>query len=334
MPPKRRETKLPSYVYKRKHGYVLRVYLGKDQPMKSVWLCPADAPISQVWQEYEKLKHEKIKNLRWLLNEYQQSEQFKKLALSTRKGRSDYIDRIVAYKMKSGTPFGDAELSKITSGALRRYLDARARNNAPVSGNRELAIISTAWNWALERDYILHTNPCNVVKPNPEAARERYVTEDEYDAVFAMAPGYIKQAMEMAYLCRMRRIEILDARKSQMLKEGFDTKRAKGSRDAITEWSDRLKAAMKSEHEISSMYVLHDAKGQRITEEAFKSAWRRLKVKMDKAEIEPFNFHDIKAAGVSDVEGNDEDKLSASGHKDRKTMLKYDRKKRVVKPTK
>ena len=51
------------------------------------------------------------------------------------------------------------------------------------------------------------------------------------------------------------------------------------------------------------------------------------------AGIEPFNFHDLKAAGVSDVEGTDEDRLNASGHRDRKMLKVYDRKKRQVKAT-
>lgn len=334
MPPKRRADKLPPYVYKRKHGYVLRIYIDKNSPMKSEFLCPPDAPLSQVWKEYEKYQNGSKKTLRWLLTEYRDSKQYEKLSVRTQRDRSDFIDRICAYKMKSGKAFGDAELKNITSGSLRKYLDARDRDGSPVSGNRELAIISVAWNWALERDYLTQVNPCNVVKPNEEKARDRYVSEEEYQAIFDIAPRYIQQGMELAYLCRMRRVEILNATRSQILDSGFVTSRAKGSRSAITEWSDRLRAAVKASDGVSSIYILHDNKGQKITEEAFKSAWRRLQAKMPKMGIDKFNFHDLKAAGVSDVDGGDDEKMSASGHKDRKTMLKYDRKMRVVKPTK
>lgn len=334
MPPKRRNDKLPPYVYKRKSRYELRVYIGKGQPMKAVYLCAPDAPISEVWKAYEEHRHEKVINLRWLLTQYRDSPQFNKLAKRTQKYRSEMIDRICAYRMKNGKSFGDAELKNITSGAIRRYLDKRESDGSPVSGNREMATISVAWNWALERDYILMVNPCNVVKPNKEEARDRYVTYEEYKAVQEIAPDYVKKAMELAYLCRMRRVEILNATRAQVLDVGFDTKRAKGSRSAITEWSDRLREAVKPICEISSMYVIHNKNGEKISEEAFKSAWRRLKAKMPGIGIEPFNFHDIKAAGISDVEGGDSEKMEASGHKDRKTMLIYDRKPRVVKPTK
>lgn len=46
-----------------------------------------------------------------------------------------------------------------------------------VVGNREKALISVAWNWALERDYITLDNPTKVVKPNDEKPRDHYVTD-------------------------------------------------------------------------------------------------------------------------------------------------------------
>lgn len=233
--------------------------------------------------------------------------------------------------MKNGHTFGRVRLNSITPGALRKYLDARREDGAPVSGNREVALISVAWNWAKERDYIFLLNPCSDVKPNKEKPRDRYVTDQEYDAVYAMAPFYLKPAMELAYLCRMRRTEILTAQKSQILDEGFDTLRIKGSKDAVTRWSERLKQAVDYKAgKVGSIYIIHDKKGQKITTECFKSAWTRLKKKMKQEGIEPFNFHDLKAKGVSDFEG---DKLAASGHKDPKMMAVYDRKKIVTDST-
>lgn len=333
MPPKRRNDSLPPYVYKRKYYYELRVYTGKNQKMQAFKLCPANAAISEVWRAYEEHRQEKIKNLRWLLDSYRTSPQFKKLAVRTQRDRGAMIDRICAYKMKNGRQFGQAEINAITPGAMRKYLDARERDNAPVAGNREMAIISVAWNWALERDLTLLVNPCNVVKPNEEKPRDRYVTDKEYAAAYELAGRYpyLQPAMELAYLCRMRRIEVLDAKRSQILDEGFDTLRTKGSRDAITLWSDRLRAAVNyNAGQVKSMYIIHDKNGQRITDEAFKSAWTRLKKLMKENGLEPFNFHDLKSKGVSDAKG---DKLEASGHRDAKMLRVYDRKKLTVEAT-
>ncbi len=333
MPPKRRTENLPPYVYKRSKHYIRRIYTGVNQPMRSVILCPIDAPVSEVWRVYEKQTQCQIKTLRWLLHNYTDTDTFKAKAYSTQKSQLAQIDRITAYKLKNGKGFGDVRLKQITAGVIRKYLDARARDGSPVAGNRDVSLISAAWNWTLERDLTLLTNPCTVVKRNPEQPRSRYVTPQEYKIAYDLVIGspYLRPAMELAYLCRMRMSEILSARREQILEEGFDTKRLKGSNDTITRWSDRLiKAINYDGGQVKSVFIIHDKRGQRITTSAFKSAWTRLKKRMQQAGIEPFNFHDLKAAGISDFDG---DKLQASGHRDPKMLKVYDRKKHIVDAT-
>lgn len=333
MAPKKRANGLPPYVYKRKYGYQMRVYAGKGNKMSAVTLCPADAPISEVWRCYEKHIKHTVKNLSWLMTEYRKSKEFASKAATTQKYQTEMAKRICDYTMKNGKQFGSAELKMITPGGMRQYLDARDRDKSPKAGNREVALISVAWNWALERDLIDRPNPCSVVRKNKEEPRTRYVTDKEYAVAYELAARYpyLQPAMEMAYLCRMRRIEVLNAKRSQILDQGFDTLRTKGSRSAITLWSDRLRAAVNyNAGEVKSVYIIHDKNGQKITEEAFKSAWTRLKKLMVEAGIEAFNYHDLKAMGVSNATG---DKLAASGHKDPRMLATYDRKKHLVEPT-
>jgi len=331
MPPKKRSDGLPPYVYRGKSAYELRIYIGKNAPRKCIKLCALDAPLSEIWRSYEAQTKEQIKTLRWLLREFEGSEQYKSAAQSTQQYRSDMIGRVLKYQRTNGKDFGGVDIKHITPGVIRKYLDARERDKSAVAGNREVALISVAWNWAAERDMLTAANPTLAVRRNKEAPRDRYVTDDEYEKAYQLASAYLKPAMELAYLCRMRQAEILNATRAQILDEGFDTLRIKGSRDAITNWSDRLRAAVNWDSgNIKSLYIIHDSKGQQIKQSAFKTAWRRLKPIMKKAGIEPFNFHDLKAKGVSDFEG---DKLSASGHKDPKMLRVYDRKKHSVDST-
>jgi integrase len=329
--PRKRTNGLPPYVYRGRSAYDLHIYNGKGLPRQVIRLCDIDIPMSEIWRAYELFHSQNIMNLDWLLMEYQKSDLFHKNATRTIKYQSEMMQRIINYPRGKGNILGTAELKNITAGVLRKYSDSRAKI-AAVSANREVSLISAAWNWALERDIIKYSNPCAIVKRNKEKARTRYVTEEEYQIAYRLAEKYpyLQPAMELAYLCRMRRCEILGATRKQILSEGFDTLRAKGSRDAITLWSTRLRKAVKADAKVTGIYVIHDKQGQRITESAFKSAWTRLKKLMIEAGIEPFNFHDLKAAGVSDTTG---DKLKASGHHDAKMLKIYDRKKNKVKPT-
>ena len=84
---------------------------------------------------------------------------------------------------------------------------------------------------------------CKDVQRNPESARDRYVTDHEYDIVYQLALTYPKNtlyyriaiAMELAYLCRFRKAELLNAKRDHITDEGFDVVRVKNGRDALAE---------------------------------------------------------------------------------------------------
>ncbi len=145
--------------------------------------------------------------------------------------------------------------------------------------------------------------------------------------------------MELAYLCRMRRNEILNATEEQILHEGFKTMRSKGSNDTITLCSDRLRRATEEANQLPTKienihnekkYIVHDKYGNQISKSAFKSAWQRRQKKITDVGIESFNFHDLKAKGVSEFDGNKQD---ASDLKSESLIAVYDRKIKKVNAT-
>ena len=107
------------------------------------------------------------------------------------------------------------------------------------------------------------------------------------------------------------------------------------ARDNITGWTPRLRAAIDlalSQHpkKVPIMHLICNTKGQKITESAFDSAWQRFRKAMDKAGIEPFKFHDLKAKGASDFDGSI---MDAGGWKTEAMAAVYNRKKKVVRAT-
>ncbi len=311
---KRKWPNLPPYVYPGRWAYEFKPYLGAGVKRPTIRLCPLSAPISQVWDAWEQRQQkEDTGTLNWLLREYLESPEFATKAAKTIAGQKKDARKIINYPRGKELTFGSAQLNKITPGVIRKYLDSRAKDGAAVSGNRERALISKAWSWAWQRDLIRYPNPCQGVSRNPEKARDRYVTDEEYQAVYelaAPAPPYIRPMMEIAYLCRMRKSEILALTEADVLDEGLNTRRLKGSRDSITTWSDRLRMAVKSALNTprrinrENGYLFADRHGVQIKASAFDSAWQRLRVRVKKQGIKPFTFHDLKAKGVSDFEGD------------------------------
>jgi hypothetical protein len=82
-----------------------------------------------------------------------------------------------------------------------------------------------------------------------------------------------------------------------------------------------------------SLYVIHQQSGSRYTRAAFNAQW--IKAKKLAAEKFPelelnFTVHDLKAKGISDLEGTLYEKQEISGPKNASQTVRYNRKISVV----
>jgi integrase len=172
------------------------------------------------------------------------------------------------------------------------------------------------------------SNPARGVPALKEPPRSRYVTESEYAAFLEFAAPrypYLVPVAELAYLCRLRISEVCDLKRADATDAGLFAARRKGSKDALTEWTPRLKAAVdaaKALHgDIASMYLIASTTRGRMRESTVQTAWQRAMVDWAKLGNPRFRIHDLKRAGISDTEG---DKLAASGHRSMAMLKVYD----------
>jgi integrase len=279
--------------------------------------------------------------LRWLLTEYNSSPQFKALAKTTQQGYRGYYDVLCRKALKNGGSFGDVPLKAINRRTIRRYLDS---NPYPVTANRHVQYIKAAWNWGLQRyATVPDPNPCLGVDLNKEEARDRYVTDEEYTIGYSVAKSmrvpYFAPAMELAYLCRARRVEVFGLTEDDCLPEGIHLRRTKGSRGEIVRWVPRLQAAIAACRSIypnappyrGKRFLIHDKAGKPYTKNALDSAWQRIIHKaMDPEKTQPtlkeaFHFHDLKAKGITDSK-----RFNAGGHRTKKMEAVYNRLPEIV----
>lgn len=304
-----------------------RVYQGKAafewHPISggAVRLCDLDSTKSNVWKRYEQEEaryNATSDSFKQLSAEYQTSPQFKKLSIRTQK---DYT----GYSEKLNKVFGKMDADSIKPAHIRKYLDIRGQKSE-TQANREFSYMSTAYSWGFERGKTA-VNPCKGVKKFSEKARDRYITDNEYQAVYAAASIPLKIAMELSYLCAARSADVLSLTRTQLLKEGIFIKQGKTGKEQIKGWTDRLRTAVKlskSCSKIESFYIVHKENGDKYTYSGIASAWTRAR---KKAKVSGFTFHDIKAKSISDYEG---DKQKFSGHKTASQVAIYDRKTPIV----
>jgi len=322
-------------VYRKRQTLIYREYLGREDGKSlfgpDVYLCEVTDPPSKLNTEYERVTQVDRDTVNWLLNQYHESPQFQKLAKRTRDDYADYQRLLTGYIMKNGRPFGQAPLAAVKRTTIRGYLD---KYGAPIAANRHIQYFKASWNWALERFDNLPDNPCQGVKLNEQTARDRYVNQEEFEAFKETTTGYIPVFMELAYLCRARWSEVAAFTSADVLEEGIQLLRGKGSEGEITAWTPRLRAAVEAAQalnngaptQISGAFLIHDKRGKAINQNAFKTSWGRSQRAWEKEGGERFTYHDLKAAGYSDQEEQ------SAGHKSEKMHKTYNRKLRIVRP--
>jgi len=298
----------------------------------TIRLCGFDSSPAQLWAAYESMINDKrdITVFDYLVDEFFKSADFNELAVETQKDYRKYSHNVLAV-------FGKMEPDDIKPEHVRKYMDKRGLKSR-VQANREKTFMSRVFRWGYERGMV-KGNPCKGVKQYKEVPRTRYITHQEYWALYEVAPLVVQVGMELAYLCCARQADILNIKKGQLIQEGVLIKQSKTSVAQIKAWGTHLKAAIDHAATLplkpgmSSIYIIHQPSGAPYTRDGFNSRWMKAKIaaKEKYPELEfDFTFHDLKAKGVSDLEGTLAEKQAITGHKNASQTARYDRKIAIV----
>lgn len=206
---------------------------------------------------------------------------------------------------------GDVAAAAIRPADIARYLRVE-RADAPVRGNREVALLSNLMNVAIERGDI-DANPCKQVKKNSERPRTEAPDPGELSAfldwLFRSGPHNRTLALmaEFAALAGSRRVEFLDLQVPQIDLQAkvIRLMRAKQHLGAMKAETISMGPAMENlarrlvglERPANSLQVFNNTKGNPMTESNFLSGWQRAMVTALKEGVitRRFTFHDLRA---------------------------------------
>lgn len=308
-----------------------RVYRGKSKyeyhPKEggSISLCRLDASEAEVWQAYSLAKKKKSITVRDLQARYFASPEYVK-------GKSAKTKTLHASNWKALEPvFGNAEADKVEPKHVRKYMDIRGEKHR-VSANRERTLLKSIFAYGYERGMVSR-NPCEGVKAFIEAGRDHYVSDEEYAEVYDNSPPMIQVFMELAYICAARGQDVRKILLSDIKPEGLFVMQAKTGKKQIKLWNDRLRAVVAQAQRVreerlqgkhASIYLIVTEQGGPYSASGLVTLWRDNRLRIEKALEKKFDwtFHDLKAKGISDYEG---DKQAFSGHKSRSMMERYNR---------
>lgn len=253
--------------------------------------------------------------MRWFLDQFiihcEQRVAAVDLSQRTLDDYRDTLPQLKAY-------FGDMLPTEVTGAHVARYLELGAATGRPVRANRERATLSSCMSWMCRNTMGgLLMNPCmrqaGVVR-NAEAARERYVTDEEYLAVYWRAPATVKLLMELTYRTLQRpESDIIrwtaSAVRTKAGERVLHFRQGKTGRLVDILVAGRLEEVLDlAIGEVPQLRqpIVHRRDGDDYTYKGISSMLRRVIVKVRKevpglAEMESFGFRDLKGKGATDM---------------------------------
>lgn len=320
-------------------------------------VATARATLAELHQLAEDLHANDRHSIRWLTEQFHSSSQFTRLATKTQQSYMYSRKVLEQTTTKTGDAFIDLNRHRITPAIVQRLVDRLAQEGTPAKANHVAAYLRRIYRWGMNRGHCTN-NPAWTIEAAQERQRRRLPERQTLARVIQFAqqrgqlsttaPGsvapYLWALMEIAYLCRLRGIEVLTLTETNGLDAGIQTNRRKGSRDNVVRWNDRLRNAWAAAIAVRNARWKKKGRavpldptrrplfvgtgGDALTRNGLDSAWYRMMTAALDAGIiteeEKFGSHDLKRRGITDTEGNRHDKQEASGHRSERMLDAYD----------
>ncbi len=200
--------------------------------------------------------------------------------------------------------FGHMRPEDVRPVHVSQFMAIRGQD-APIRANREKALLSSVFAYAI-RWGLVEANPCRDVKGYPEKGRDRYITDEEFAAVRALAGEKIGLMMDFAYLTAMRQGDMLALRIDQIDSDGFTLAQGKTGKRQRFPMVPALRAAVDAAHKLHPELKQRDTlffsrTGQPYTAHGFKTVWTRVQQAWAAKGGERFTWHDIRAKALTDA---------------------------------
>jgi len=352
------QTKIPKGAYWSRGDRTWYTIVRDDGKPRRHKLADDDARLSDLHRKLEEFAGVATGTLGWLCEKYHASDKFMGLATTTRDGYENDRKVMEAYELKSGQRLSTVRIGSIGTPHMQRVIDAIGATH-PSKANHLLRYLRTVFSWGIRRGYC-SSNPAKGVEQAKERKLRRKVEHAAQVAMlkFAQAGACLKAhskgsispviwiSMELAYLCRLRGIEVITLTDAHEMPEGIQTNRRKGSLDTLVLWSPRLRAAWKAaQTERRAIWerrgmatpmraedrpILVNLQGSTVTRSGMDTLWQSFMKKALNATPaviaaeQRFGLHDLKRKGITDTKGTRAAKREGSGHKSESMMDIYD----------
>lgn len=273
---------------------------GRDATGKRSWkkLSRISEGDHALFKALADITNPRVRQLNDLFNKFLASEKFRQYAPATQKDYEGYIARTLR------PVFGHCDPNEITSGHIAQFLQRRLDGDAGVVANREMACLSSVYNFGL-RTNDAKFNPCHGVSRNTERPRTRYVEHDEFRKVFDAVSEPFQDFLAALYLTGLRQGDIRSMKRSQITPQGLRVTHRKTAgttgKTVLVSMTEALRYFIirAQTRAPSSIYVFTNENGDPWGTWAIQSQVRRVRERIGRHD---WTLHDVRAKAESDHE--------------------------------
>lgn len=191
-------------------------------------------------------------------------EEWKKAELAT---RGIYTQKqYVKYLEELIPAFGHIPLDSINTSHVQKYLTKRT---AKVKANREISLLSTIFNWARRQGMTQTGNPVLGSQKNKEAGRKVYVTDEQFSTAHGNAIFWVQDAMDLLRGSGQRPGDVVSWTRQNIIDGCIAFRQGKTGKQMRIELDGEFKTTVERilarPRAVSSIYLVADGKGQRVT---------------------------------------------------------------------
>lgn len=213
--------------------------------------------------------------------------------------------------------FGHIPLDDINTAHVQQYLNKRS---AKVKANREISLLSTIFNWARRLGMTQTANPVQGSLKNKEIGRKVYVRDDQFSEVHGKAVFWVQDAMDLSREAGQRPGDVVSWTRHNIIAGCLDFRQGKTGKHMRIEIEGELKNVLERilarSRAVSSIYLVADAKGQRVTVDKLQKHFVKARGAMT------WQFRDIRKKTGSDA-GDIKRAQELLGHASEATTAKF-----------
>lgn len=196
-----------------------------------------------------------------------------------------------------------------------------AMASTPNMANRCLSVLRQVFDYAVEQQ-LVDSNPAAQIKRHREQRRERLITQEEFDRIYAQAPARLQIVMELLFLTGQRVGDVLAIRRSDLHDEGIAFEQEKTGARLVVRWSPQLRAtverAKRLHGRVESITLLRGRTGKAPDYRSVRAQWETA---CERAGVADAHLHDLRAMAATAI---GKDRASALlGHADARTTRIY-----------